>query len=159
MAVPMKPSSNEFGMYFPPGSEQLYADMGLDKRWPNFSFRELCCKGTGSLRVHYQTLDALQVLRYKIGPIPISSYYRSEEYNRKVGGSEASLHMAGRAIDTPRLNGNMAGRAQLVHMATLSGFSGFGFYPKFTHIDTGRTRFWVDGEPEMFAIDPLSILA
>lgn len=151
MVVPMKPSSTEYGAYFPPGYEELYESLGFTKRWPNFTFRELACKGTGSLRVHYETLDKLQYLRQLYGGgIPVSSYYRSEEYNKQVGGAEASLHMAGRAIDTPLLNGNMAGRMKLVHLATVAGFRGFGMYPKFTHIDTGRTRFWSEGTFEQF---------
>lgn len=146
MAVPMKPSSTEYGMYFPPGSEDLYEHVGLKARFPHFSFAELCCKGTGSLRVHYDTLDKLEGLRRLYGgPIPINSYYRSEEYNRQVGGAEHSLHLAGRAIDTPILNGNVEGRAKLVFLATKAGFSGFGFYPRFNHIDTGRARTWSEG--------------
>lgn len=149
--VPMKPSSNEFSFYFPPGSEALYAAMGFDKRWANFTFAELCCKGTGSLRVHYETMDALQTLRnYYGGPIAVTSYYRSEEYNRQVGGAEASMHLTGRAVDTTTLNGNMAGRAKLVHLATLARFRGFGFYKGFTHIDTGRNRFWCEDDLPLF---------
>lgn len=151
MPVPMKPSSNEWSAYFPPGFEELYEQMGFTKRWPNFTFAELACKGSGSLRVHYETMDKLQYLRNLYGgPIPVNSYYRSEEYNRQIGGAEASLHMAGRAIDTPLLNGNIAGRMKLVHLATLAGFRGFGMYEKFTHIDTGRTRFWFQGEFAQF---------
>lgn len=146
MAVPMKPSSTEYGAYFPPGAEALFNDGPWAKRWPHFSFAELRCKGTGSLRVHYDTLDNLEALRRLYGgAIPIYSYYRSEEYNRQVGGAEHSMHLAGRAIDTPLLNGDMAGRAKLVYLATKAGFTGFGFYGGFNHIDTGKARFWVAG--------------
>lgn len=151
MAIEMKPSSTEWGAYFPPGAEQLYEDMGLARRWPHFSFAELACKGTGSLRVHYETLDKLEYLRRLYGgTIPVNSYYRSPDYNRQVGGAPASLHMAGRAIDTPILNGNAVGRIKLVHLATVAGFRGFGLYQGFTHIDTGRTRFWMGKDFEQF---------
>lgn len=152
MAVPMEPSSNAWSAYFPPGFEELYDSMGFNRRWPSFKFSELCCKGTGSLRVNYETMDALQTLRYAVGgPIIVYSFYRSEEYNRQVGGAEDSLHMAGRAVDTPLFNGNLVGRAKLVHLASSKGFRGFGFYKNFNHIDTGRTRFWDEtGQLELF---------
>lgn len=138
------PESNAWSAYFPAGFEQLYLDMGFDKRWPNFTFDELKCKGTGSLLVNYGTMDALQYLRTLYGgPINITSYYRDPAYNRSIGGAEASYHMLGMAVDTTLLNGNMGGRAKLVHLATVARFRGFGFYPGFTHIDTGPMRFWV----------------
>lgn len=159
MAVPMTPTSDQWGAYFPPGFEKLYAQMGLEKRWPNFTFRELMCKGTGSLRVHYETMDKIQRFRTMLGrPVPITSYYRSAEYNASaaVGGAEASLHLAGRAFDTTLLNGSWAGRAKLIHLGTVVGFRGFGLYPKFTHLDTGRTRFWQDDDmPELFGEEPI----
>lgn len=156
MAVPMQPSTTEYGAYFPPGSESLYINMGLAARWPHFHFAELCCKGTGALRVHYETMDKLEYLRrLYAGPIVINSYYRSEEYNRKVGGAEASLHMAGRAVDTPLLNGSIAGRMKLIHLATVVGFRGFGLYRTFTHLDTGRTRFWHAQDMELYGDKPV----
>lgn len=143
-----KPSSSnlEGWAYFPPGYEQLYIDLGLAQRWPHFTFKELACKGTGSLRVHYETLDKLHKLRLAYGgPLIVNSYYRSPDYNRQIGGAPASFHMLGRAVDTPTLNGTLEGRMKLCHLATLAGFRGFGLYGSFTHIDTGRTRFWTDG--------------
>lgn len=118
---------------------------GLSERWKYFGFDELKCKGTNTLRVDYRTMDCLMALRYRYGPIVVNSYYRSPEYNRQIGGAEASYHMLGKAVDTPTLNGSLEGRMKLCHLATLSGFEGFGLYGSFTHIDTGRMRFWTDG--------------
>lgn len=118
---------------------------GLSKRWEFFGFDELKCKGTHTLRVDYHTMDCLMALRYRYGPIAINSYYRSPEHNREVGGAEASYHLLGKAVDTPTLNGSLEGRMKLCHLATLSGFKGFGLYGSFTHIDTGPMRFWTDG--------------
>lgn len=149
--ISLQPETTAWGAYFPPRHHALYEAMGFTKRWPNFSFEELCCKGTGSLRVHYDTLDNLQRLRTMLGqPIEVYSYYRSPDYNRQVGGAEDSQHLLGRALDTPLLNGNIAGRMKLVHIATLCGFRGFGFYKGFNHIDTGRSRFWFDKHMERF---------
>lgn len=152
--ISMTPSSNEFSAYFPPGFEELYEQMGFVKRWPNFSFDELKCKGTGSLRVHYSTMDALQRLRLMIRrPIAINSYYRSPEYNERIGGAPASYHLLGKAVDTTLWNGNITGRAQLVYFATLCGFRGFGFYPTFNHIDTGPARSWHEGMAQATAFE------
>lgn len=148
MAIPLVPTNTIWTAYFPPGEQfdPLWEAQGFHKRWPNFTKQELQCKGDGSLLVHYETMDALQKLRQLYsGPIVINSYYRSEWYNRKVGGAEASYHMLGRAIDTPTLNGTLEGRMKLCHLATRAGFNGFGLYGSFTHIDTGPMRFWTDG--------------
>ena len=105
MAIQMKPETTEYGAYFPPGFEQLYLDMGFGTRWPHFSFHELACRGSGSLRVHYAPMDALEYLRRLYGgPIPITSYYRSPSYNREIGGAQGSMHLLGRAIDTPNIS-------------------------------------------------------
>lgn len=137
------PSSTEWSAYFPPGFEHLYEQMGFVRRWPHFTFDELKCKGTGSLRVHYETMDKLEQLRgFYGGPIPITSYYRSPEYNRAIGGADNSMHLLGRAVDVKILHGNDIGRMRLVHLATVAGFRGFGLYDTFNHIDTGKTRFW-----------------
>lgn len=38
-------------------------------------------------------------LREKVGPIRISSFYRSPDLNRAIGGSKSSQHCKGEAID------------------------------------------------------------
>lgn len=111
-------------------------------RWPNFSMKELRSKGNGDLRIHYDTLDAMQSLRNRLKrELVVTSYYRDPAYNREVGGAEDSYHLAGRAVDTPVLNTDV-GRMLLVHYATWAGFKGFGRYPTFTHLDTGPVRVW-----------------
>lgn len=154
--VPMEPNSTQWSAYFPPGFEWLYEQMGLHARWANFSFDELKCKGSGALRVHYETMDKLQVLRQTLRqPIHVNSYYRCDWYNREVGGAEDSYHLQGRAVDTTLFNGNIAGRMKLVHICTVVGFRGFGLYENFNHIDTGRTRFWCDDKVEMFGTEEI----
>lgn len=45
-----------------------------------------------------------QPLREKLGPIRISSFYRSPDLNRAIGGSRSSQHMKGEAIDCSGIN-------------------------------------------------------
>lgn len=45
-----------------------------------------------------------QPLREKLGPIRISSFYRSPDLNRAIGGSKTSQHCKGEAIDCSGIN-------------------------------------------------------
>lgn len=113
------------------------------QRWPNFNPYELRSKGNGDLRVHYETLDAMQRLRVLLKrALPVSSYYRDPAYNQEVRGAVHSYHLAGRAVDTPVLN-TALGNMKLIHLGTLAGFTGFGAYGSFMHLDTGPHRVWI----------------
>ena len=114
-------------------------------RWPNFSPREIACKGTGRVLVNEDALDRLQALRDDLGvPLIVRSAYRSPEHNASVGGARRSLHMQGIAFDIAMSNHNPSAFDAAARKA---GFTGFGTYPRsgFMHIDTGPARSW--GEP------------
>lgn len=72
-------------------------------------------------------------------PFHVNSAYRSPEYNRKEGGKPGSLHLTGKALDIwhDKVRPSAVQRAA----ATLRA-GGVGRYPSFTHIDTGRVRYW-----------------
>lgn len=109
-------------------------------QWPNFSPEELACRGTGKLLIHEGSLDMLQELRTKLGkPLYINSAYRSPEYNEAIGGAAQSQHLVGRAFDVSLRNINPG---VLCIRAERIGFTGFGEYSDFLHIDTGLARFW-----------------
>jgi len=112
------------------------------KRWPNFSPREIACRGTGRVALDFKALDNLQALRTKLGaPMVLNSAYRSPEHNKRVGGSKNSLHLQGRAFDCRMDNHDPNA---YIAAARSVGFTGFGTYPRqnFTHVDTGRARSW-----------------
>lgn len=110
-------------------------------RWPNFTPKEISCKGDGKIKVDPHSMDCLQDMRnYIAKPLIINSAYRSHEYNKKVGGAPQSQHLHGKAFDI-RITDKVS-REDIHKFAKMAGFKGFGDYNTFVHIDTGNTRYW-----------------
>lgn len=109
--------------------------------WPSFTPAEIACKGTGEILIHAPSLDKLQMMRTALGvPFSPNSAYRSEAYNAKVGGAKNSMHRKGQAFDIPIKPG--MSREDIHRAAKAAGFTGFGDYNTFVHIDTGAPRYW-----------------
>lgn len=109
-------------------------------RWRNFTRNELACKGTGTFVMNEVALDKLQAMRDIVGkPFNITSAYRSPEHNKKVGGAPQSMHLQGRAFDISTQNHD---KQELYDAAVQAGFTGFGFYKTFLHVDDGKPRSW-----------------
>lgn len=88
----------------------------------------------------------LQVVANREAPFQVISGYRSPATNAMLhrlseGVAQHSLHLEGRAIDV-RLDGFST--KKLADYARSLSRGGVGFYPMsdFTHVDTGRVRFW-----------------
>jgi uncharacterized protein YcbK (DUF882 family) len=88
----------------------------------------------------------LQTMADRDEPFEVISGYRSPATNamlrrRSEGVAQHSMHLEGRAIDV-RLAGFATRR--LADNARLLGRGGVGYYARsdFTHVDTGRVRFW-----------------
>jgi uncharacterized protein YcbK (DUF882 family) len=111
---------------------------------PHFSASEFACRdGTpyppGWIETRLRPLcETLEVVRAAVGgPIEILSGYRTEAYNRKIGGARLSQHVQGRAADI------RMGRASRIHEVVLDlwregklpNLGGLGAYPSFTHLD------------------------
>lgn len=109
--------------------------------WPDFSPYELVSKGNGMLLINKESMNALQKFRHIVGvPVIVNSAYRDHEYNKKVGGAPKSQHLLGRAFDI-RITDSLT--RQMIHKyAKEAGFTGFGDYNTFVHIDTGPMRYW-----------------
>ena len=113
--------------------------------WMTF-FRpeEVACKGTGLILLTYDSVSALRSLdlfREKVGiSFSPNSAYRSEEHNTAIGGSKNSQHLRGCAFDIPIKPG--MSRDVIKKEAAKVGFTGFGDYDSFVHIDTGPERHW-----------------
>ena len=108
--------------------------------WPHFSPREIACRGDGSLLVVPAFLNLLEKLRDKLGrPLTVNCAYRSALHNARVGGAPMSEHKFGRAADIACAKDQ---RTDLLLAARAVGFTGFGFYASFLHLDIGLTRTW-----------------
>lgn len=112
-----------------------------DWHWPNFTPAEIACKGTGLILIDNDAMDKLQAFRERLGiPFSPNSAYRSESHNKAVGGAKNSMHRKGKAFDIPLGRGII--REDVIRIAKEVGFTGFGQYNTFVHIDTGRAREW-----------------
>lgn len=112
----------------------------------HFSLNEFHCKdGTPYPGQWIQSrlkplCEQLEIIRKHFGdkPIHIASGYRTEAYNRTVGGAPKSQHIQGRAADI-WINGvstqqTTAAIRKLIDQGLLQ-IRGLGVYRSFTHID------------------------
>ncbi|MBP3958327.1 DUF882 domain-containing protein [Gemmata sp. G18] len=116
-------------------------------RWPDFTPAEIACKGTQAIMIDFDALDRLQDARTRAGkPFIINSGYRSEQYNRRIGGAPHSMHLHGRAFDISlcsRSGRMLFTKQELLSVLKSAGFTGFGVhYNSFVHADTGTAREW-----------------
>lgn len=85
----------------------------------------------------------LQLLRNEVGPVEITSGYRTKEYNEKVGGIPNSYHTHGLAADV-RFNHSKYSKRQLTELFRAIGFTNVGFY----YVKKKLDRFHLDiGKP------------
>lgn len=83
-------------------------------------------------------LQALRDTVFKGGGIIITSAWRSEIYNKKIGGEPMSKHIVGQALDF-FVKDYPPSKVQ----SLLKSFSGgLGAYKNFTHIDISTKRRW-----------------
>lgn len=117
--------------------------------WKHFSPAEMACHGTRALKVNPLFMDRLEELREQVGPLVVSSGYRTLEYDATIGGKQ--VHPSGSAVDL-RVAGQVA--FDVLFHATRLGFLGIGLNQKgswerrFIHLDTlvsenhPRPRVW-----------------
>ena len=106
--------------------------------WKHFTPQEIASKGDGSVLIVPQALDLLEELRLAMGaPLVILSAYRDPLHNARVGGAPLSQHKFGKAFDI-RLAGH--DRDTLINTARACGFTGFGSYKTFVHVDCCDVR-------------------
>ncbi len=108
-------------------------------RWPNFSPVEVACRETGEYYHDPASFDCLQRLRDALGaPLRLNSGHRSAQHNARVGGAPLSAHLEF-AADISLDNHDPI---LLAMAARQAGFTSFGFYRTFLHVDRRPSRRW-----------------
>lgn len=109
-----------------------------------FTPQEFACKcgkcGKGLADMQPSTLFKLNQARQIAGaPFVITSAYRCEEHNRKVGGTPNSAHLRGYAVDIKIQNSSVAMKMLKAFLA--AGFNRIGYNSRhnFFHIDDDPT--------------------
>lgn len=111
--------------------------------WSDFSKTELSCRHCGAYYHWPEFLTRLQMARTAAGePFKILSAHRCSLHNARVGGAPLSQHLR-LAVDI-----SLAGhKADVLWRACeRAGFTGFGFYQTFLHIDLGPKRIWYSNQ-------------
>lgn len=112
-------------------------------RWKNFSPKELASKGDGSIKMSVRALDAIQLARVIMDrALTINSSYRDPLHNAREGGAPRSRHKICDAFDISTRGMSSDEKKRLYRACRTAGFTGFGFYNSFLHVDTGRKRSW-----------------
>ena len=107
----------------------------------NFQLSEFKCPCCGENKITGALVTKLQSLRDMINmPIHITSGYRCQLYNKKIGGYINSKHKKGEAGDIQAL----MSKVFLAKMAENVGFKRIGLYPNHVHLELGdKPLYWV----------------
>lgn len=119
---------------------------GNKKLSTNFKLKEFACKdGSDTVFVAPELVEVVQKIRDYFGkPVHINSGYRTDSYNKKIGGATYSQHMYGVAVDI-HINGVKPRKIAEYVETLLPDKGGIGIYKNFVHVDVReqKTR-WVD---------------
>lgn len=95
-----------------------------------------CSCGCGGTVTDERLLWILTAVREHFAkPVIITSGYRCETYNRKVGGAAKSMHLTGKAVDF-QVRDVPPAQVQGYLDSILAGRFGVGYGKTFTHLDT-----------------------
>ena len=111
---------------------------GFIKLSKNSKVHEFACKdGTDEIKISEELVALLQKIRDHFGKsVTINSGYRTEAYNKKVGGAPKSQHLLGTAADIA-ISG--AKPLEVAKFAEAAGAGGVGLYGSFTHVDVRKS--------------------
>ena len=111
----------------------------LNWSWRNFTRIEFACKSNGEFYWHKATFDAIQHARDMLGhPLRINSAHRHWLHNIAVRGAPRSSHLF-IALDVSTRGRD---RGRIYHALLKAGFTSFGFYKTFIHVDLRPGRRW-----------------
>lgn len=104
----------------------------------NFKVREYACKdGSDLVLIADELAKLLQEIRNRLGVLHINSGFRTESWNKKVGGKPYSYHLAGMAADIWVKNVNPKKVAQTAS-EILGTHGGVILYTNFVHVDVRK---------------------
>ncbi|HFB54528.1 MAG TPA: peptidase M15 [Hellea balneolensis] len=108
-------------------------------KWLSFSPKEMACRHCGEQYYWPLFMNRLQAARDKVGKqFHIHSAHRCSLHNARIGGAPLSQHLrlaADIGLDNHQPD-------VLLRACKDVGFTGFGFYTTFLHIDLGPKRSW-----------------
>lgn len=114
---------------------------GSKKLSANFKVSEFKCNdGSDKVLISDELVTLLQNIRDHFGKaVVINSAYRTETYNKKIGGAAHSQHVLGTAADIVISGVSPLAVAQYAeYLQPKSG--GIGVYTSFTHVDVRANR-------------------
>ena len=107
---------------------------------PHFQVKEFACKdGSDKIIIYTETVELAENARCFFNARgTVLSGYRTELYNKKVGGKSSSYHLKGMALDLKFENVSPVAVALYFEYVLLKDRGGIGLYKGqgFTHIDT-----------------------
>lgn len=107
----------------------------------NFKVAEFACKdGSDTVFISPGLVTVLQKIRDHFAkPVIITSAYRNDTFNKKVGGADYSQHKYGTAADIYISGVSPATIAEFVE-TIMPNTGGIGIYKNFVHVDVRTSR-------------------
>jgi hypothetical protein len=102
----------------------------------NFQVKEFKCNdGTDPIFISKELPMVLQYIRMRTGKaVTINSGFRTADYNKRVGGVDASQHCYGTAADIA-VKGYTPKQVAAIVREIMPDWGGVGIYSTFTHVD------------------------
>jgi hypothetical protein len=134
------------GLQVPGITKPLYLNDPIADDTPHFYWYEATHNGERIPQTSIHTQNIIKIARLaeqareKLGqPLKITSWYRPEPWNSRVGGAKNSTHLQGLAIDFNC--GNMSGREMARRLSDWSGGMGiYSNFPRLLHLDARDYR-------------------
>lgn len=106
---------------------------------PHFTTEEFECKcgcgfGSRANDVSEELIEALEIIRGRVGPLIITSGCRCRDHNKKIGGSSNSAHMRGLAADIA-CNDSKAAYRLVENAIVYAGIERIGIERGCIHVD------------------------
>lgn len=115
---------------------------GGDNLTEHFKVKEFACKdGTDTIFISQKLVLLCECLRARINkPLFVNSAYRTEAYNKEVGGAEFSQHLYGAAVDLKTPAGWTPEKMAAIARKNMTDWGGVGIYDWGIHVDVRKEK-------------------